>query len=113
MQPQTNFTKPTNRVEVWAQLSLCATDCALIRDVLSSRCGIKGKVIVPKMHITVYHARRPMLSLHSCAEAAHLVIPTAETRFMVLAPGGENPQPVCRLQNPRLRKHFISYIPES
>jgi len=78
---------------VWAQLFLCDADSTLIWDVLTSKCSIKRKVLVPKMHLTIYHARRPMLSLQPCAEATNVVIPTAETRFMVLAPGGENPRP--------------------
>ena len=43
--------------------------------------------------MTVYHARRPMPRLLPANEAIHLVVPTSETRFMVLAPGGENPRP--------------------
>jgi len=41
------------------------------------------------MHLTVYHARRPMSGASAVDEEAHVIVPTAETRFMVLAPGGE------------------------
>jgi len=45
------------------------------------------------MHLTVYHARRFMPGLEPANEIVNVVVPTAETRFMVLAPGGENPRP--------------------
>ena len=93
MQAQGSFIRPATRIEVWAQLFLCNADSALIWDMLTVKCGIKRNVLVPKMHITIYHARRPMQTLRSCTEAANVLIPTAETRFMVLAPGGENPRP--------------------
>ena len=79
--------------EVWAQLWLSSSDCMRIRDLLVDENLVKPSSIIPKMHLTVYHCRRPMPGLTPLDEGAHVVIPTAGTRFMVLAPGGENPRP--------------------
>lgn len=77
--------------EVWAQLFLC--DCAKVLDLLRTKCGIKRKSLVQRMHITIYYARRPMWGVITETEAVNVAIPTAETRFVVMAPGGENPRP--------------------
>src|SRR5215831_18124118 len=79
--------------EVWAQLWLSSCDCLRIRDLLASENLVKPSSIIPKMHLTVYHCGRPMPGLTPLDEGAQVVIPTAGTRFMVLAPGGENPRP--------------------
>jgi len=84
--------KTAPRFEVWAQLCLCDSDAALIRNLLTTRLGIKPKILVNRMHITVYHARRPIRQLQPAVEPSHVVIPTEATRFMVMAPGGENPR---------------------
>jgi serine/threonine protein kinase len=46
--------------EVWAQLWLCPEDCARIRDVLTIQAAIKRSAVIPRMHLTVYYARRWM-----------------------------------------------------
>lgn len=79
--------------EVWAQLWLCGEDCARIKDLLASAGIVRRSSILNRLHITVYHARRPMSGLMATEEQIALWVPTAETRFMVLAPGGENPRP--------------------
>jgi hypothetical protein len=79
--------------EVWAQLFLCDEDRARVHDFFVKEFGIKPRCVVRNMHITVYHARRPMPGVVSVTEPATLVLPAAETRFMVMAPGGENPRP--------------------
>jgi len=55
--------------------------------------GIRRKYILRSMHITVYYARRPLPSLYPLTEPTMIIIPAAETRFMVMAPGGENSRP--------------------
>lgn len=80
-------------IEVWAQLFLSDQDSVRISDFFTSEVGLKRSCIVRRMHITVYHARRPMLGVLSGSESTNVLLPTAETRFMVLAPGGENPRP--------------------
>ena len=54
---------------------------------------IDSKYLINNMHITVYYARRPMFSLEEKEMKCMHVLDTNETRFMVLAPGGENPRP--------------------
>ena len=80
-------------IEVWAQLWVCIDDCLRIRELLVSEGLVKPSSVIPKMHLTVYHARRLMPGVLPADEQARIVVPTAETRFMVLAPGGENPRP--------------------
>ena len=72
---------------------LSDSDCVRVRDFFVSRFRLKARVVVPKMHITVYHARRLLPGLAPLSEEVNLVIPSFETRFMVMAPGGENPRP--------------------
>jgi hypothetical protein len=95
-------------IEVWAQLLLCDQDCARIRDFFVSEFGLKRSSVVRRMHITVYHARRPMPGVTSVSETTRVVLPATETRFMVLAPGGENPRPeldpVNQMVGIRIRK---------
>jgi hypothetical protein len=78
--------------EVWAQLLLSNADCELVRKFLIEEQHFKPKHVVKNMHITVYHARRPMLGVDSLLEEISLSVPVSDTRFMVMAPGGENPR---------------------
>jgi hypothetical protein len=80
-------------IEVWAQLCLARSDCERIRHFLVSEVGVKPRTVVRKMHLTVYYARRPLPGVVSIAAPAHVILPAEDTRFMVLAPGGENPRP--------------------
>jgi hypothetical protein len=79
--------------EVWAQLLLSDADCERLREFSIQTLGIKPRHVVKRMHITVYHARRPMPGLSSTLETVSVVVSASETRFMVMAPGGENPRP--------------------
>lgn len=79
-------------VDVWAQLYLREKDRLRIRDHFIKKLKIKSRYIVKKMHISVYYARRPMPGLESVSETASVILPASETRFMVMAPGGENPR---------------------
>lgn len=81
------------RHEVWAQLFLCDADSERLRKFMMDRFGMRSRCIVGKMHITVYHARRLMNDLEPTVESVRIVLPASETRFMVMAPGGENPRP--------------------
>ena len=44
------------------------------------------------MHMTIYHARRPMPNLEEASKSCLLTIDTNDLKFMVIAPGGENPR---------------------
>jgi len=83
---QTNF-------EIWAQIILCDRDKERIRKFFVDEIGINQKTVIRRMHLSIYYARRPMLGVIPLVRKIHIVLPTAETRFMVMAPGGENPSP--------------------
>lgn len=85
------FKKPIT--EVWAQLFLCDKDRVRVRDFFINEFKIKPKSIIKKMHLTVYYSRRPMPGVVPTKESVSIIVPAEETRFMVLAPGGENPRP--------------------
>ena len=80
-------------VEVWAKLLLSAEDRRRIRDFFVSECGIRKGYVVRHMHLTVYHARRPLPGLVGVREPASVILSAAETKFMPMTPGGENPRP--------------------
>lgn len=75
----------THRLEVWSQLLLCEEDTDRVRDFLISDIGVRQRFVVRKLHLTVYHARRPM-NVACTSEDACVIVPAAETRFMVMAP---------------------------
>jgi hypothetical protein len=80
-------------VEIWAQLVLCEKDRDLISDFLISEFKVPRRSVVNQMHLSVYHSRRPMPGVFTVVEHACVIVPSSDTRFMVLAPGGENPRP--------------------
>ena len=55
--------------------------------------GVRQGAIQRWMHLTVYHGRRPLPGLMEGTSLVRVTANTDETRFMVLAPGGENPKP--------------------
>jgi hypothetical protein len=86
-------TSKNHRTEVWAKLILSTKDAERIRELFVTDFGVKPHRIVEKMHITIYHARRPLARLMPIIEKANVVLAAGDTRFMVMAPGGENPRP--------------------
>jgi hypothetical protein len=44
------------------------------------------------LHVTVYHARREITDLSDSKETVEVLIEPNSLRFMVMAPGGENPR---------------------
>lgn len=93
--------RPHDTTEVWAQLVLREADALRIQDFFLNQIGIKRRCILRGMHITVYHCRRPMPNLEATCEPASVIIPAQDMRFMVMAPGGENPHPSLE---PAMRK---------
>src|ERR1700684_340940 len=83
----------SHQTEIWAQLAVCRQDCERIRDFITSEFRVPKSRVVRRLHLTVYHSRRPMPGVLSLSEEADLVLPSCDTRFMVLAPGGENARP--------------------
>lgn len=86
--------KTSSHPEVYALLGLTRRCEANIVDFLSSW-GVPVESIQRRMHVTVYYARRllPGLPKHQPTRDVSIEADVKETRFMVLAPGGENPRP--------------------
>jgi hypothetical protein len=83
----------THSVEVWGQLLLANSHAVRLHEFLQREIGVSRRSLIQRVHITVYHARRPMPGLRTMTEPTRVVVPAEDTRFMVLAPGGENPRP--------------------
>ena len=81
-------------LEVYALLWLTRKCEANIADFLISW-GLPNESIQRGMHLTVYYARRllPGLPRHQPSRKVVIKADVNETRFMVFAPGGENPRP--------------------
>jgi hypothetical protein len=86
-------TRKTYTYEVHALLWVTRKYEALITELLSRECEIPRNSIQRGIHLTVYHGRRPLPGLVPGSQPVRIVADALETRFMVLAPGGENPRP--------------------
>lgn len=82
-----------NQYEIWAQLCVTRSCINEIHSFFRNEYNIEPELLIPNLHLTIYHARRPMPSLQEIRQNCNLSIDTFDTRFMVLAPGGENPRP--------------------
>lgn len=65
----------------------------VIYNLLLDECGVPRHAIQHGLHLIVYYGRRPLPGLVSADRAVRMRADALETRFMVLAPGGENPRP--------------------
>ena len=63
-----------------------------IADVLINKCGVEKDHVQRGMHVTIYHSRRKLVGLKHDTLYESIKADVAETRFMVFAPGGENPR---------------------
>jgi hypothetical protein len=63
-----------------------------IRNFLANDCAVPQENIQRGMHLTLYHGKRRMPGLKISTSYVTIEVNTEETRFMVLAPGGENPR---------------------
>ena len=79
-------------VEVWAQLLLAEADQREIAKFFENEAGVDRRFVARNMHLTVYYARRAMQGVVPKTESARMLLPAAHTRFMVMAPGGDNPR---------------------
>ncbi len=86
--------KPPKHPTVYAMLWVSRRSVAQIAEFFVSE-GIPEGSIEPRMHLTVYHARRLLPGLPVGKQTRRVQIETdvEETRFMVFAPGGIVPQP--------------------
>jgi hypothetical protein len=81
------------KCEVWAQFQVSKKSVKEIHDFFIFECSIPQDYLIFNLHLTVYHARRPLSGLMNSSESCQLFLDTNFTRFMVQAPGGENPKP--------------------
>ena len=81
-----------SQFEIWAQMNVSKKSVEEIRYFFRSEWKIPLDYLLSNLHLTVYYSRRPLPDLKSLKESCHLVLDTNETRFMVQAPGGENPR---------------------
>lgn len=78
---------------VFGILRVSAECTERIHQILRDECGLPNKKLIDELHLTVYHARRPLRGLRSSIAEVCIRADVPETRFMVMAPGGENPRP--------------------
>lgn len=79
--------------KVWAQFRVARKSELAIKDFFTNEYNISPEFLVPNLHLTIYHSRRPMTDIEEVNKSCLVSIDTLDTRFMVLAPGGENPRP--------------------
>lgn len=84
--------KKRHACEIYALLWVSHCCRSLIEEVLYKKCKIPRHAIVANPHLTVYHGRRHLPGLLFKNQTVRIIADTAESRFMVLAPGGENPR---------------------
>ena len=82
----------THAYEINAMLQVSEESVQQVQDFFSQNYGLKSNRIQTNMHLTVYHARRKLPGLHEASDPVKIIADVRETRFMVLAPGGENPR---------------------
>ncbi|CAM3929537.1 hypothetical protein MUGA111182_17780 [Mucilaginibacter galii] len=82
-----------SQYEVWANFRVAKKSVDHIREFFINEIGVQPESLVKNLHLTVYHSRRPMPNVKETKVSCILSVDTMETRFMVLAPGGENPRP--------------------
>lgn len=78
--------------EVNAMLMVSEECGELIKSFFVEQCGIRRNRVKSHLHLTIYHGRRCLPGLRETTSPVDVSIETDETRFMVLAPGGENPR---------------------
>ena len=76
---------------VYALLWLTKRSEARIAEFLRAN-GVRSGAIQKRMHLTVYHARGSLPGVRLGRRPVAISADVAETRFMVMAPGGENPR---------------------
>ena len=82
----------THSYEINAILQVSEACESRIREWLLEYLSIRPGRIKSNLHLTTYHGRRPLPGLIECRSRLDITAPTDEMRFMVLAPGGENPR---------------------
>lgn len=87
-----NQRPPRRHSTVYALLWLNRPSTSSLYNVLVAA-GLHPNAIETRFHLTVYHARRIIPGLKPFRRHVSIRCDVAETRTMVLVPGGENPRP--------------------
>jgi hypothetical protein len=82
-----------HKFEIWCQFMMSKNSQNEVHNFFRRHFFIDNKYLIHNMHVTIYHSRRPMIDLKEVEAKCNYSLDTNETRFMVLAPGGENPHP--------------------
>ena len=77
----------------YAAAYLSRQDREAIHEFLSYGWGIDPSSIVTNLHLTLYTAPMHLPSVRETREDIEIECDVSETRFMLMAPGGENPRP--------------------
>jgi hypothetical protein len=77
----------------YAGIYLSRHDEDAVREFLSYGWGIPHNQLTRRFHLTIYRAPIKLPALIPAVEQISIECDIAETRFMVMAPGGENPRP--------------------
>ena len=83
---------PPSHPVVFALLWLDSRSASSLRTALEEA-GLDPQSLLSRFHLTVYHARRFVPGLRPVRRTVSIDCDLAETRTMVLVPGGENPRP--------------------
>lgn len=78
--------------QVWALACLDEESERALRSFFASRPEVVPKRVRQDLHLSVYHARRPLRGLTASERAIDFTLPVSELRLMPMAPGGENPR---------------------
>jgi len=84
---------PVQRTTVWALLMVRPDSEAKLHDFLVAELGIRRRFLRRQLHLTLYHARRPLPGLAPEEMPVDIQVPASRFRLMAMAPGGENPRP--------------------
>ncbi|MCC9168134.1 hypothetical protein [Pontibacter harenae] len=79
--------------ETWALLHLAKESEIRIRKFFLEKHVINPKYILSGLHITVYYSKHAFDQVPEIIQPCNHTLETKYTRFMVMRPGGENPDP--------------------
>lgn len=88
----TRHTLERQRSQVYAALWVSEASRLEIVSFFAKQFGVSRKQIQSRLHLTVYQSGTPLAELRIGTKPVSITIDAPETRFMVLAPGGENPR---------------------
>lgn len=90
---QRSNSEPKHRHRVFGILYLSAESARELRRVLVGKLGVPDHAVKPNLHLTVYESRRMLEGLEPFSKHVRVEVQAKDLRFMVVAPGGENPRP--------------------